>query len=158
MELHPYGQAWADHDLARMLAECSDDVVLHSPWVSGPGFQGRDSVAAILAIALDVFKDVEFTHDLGDESSRVLVANSRVLDQSINATKVLEFDAEGKIREIWLLVRPLTGLAAVAEAIGQAIADRDPVVHELSKPLTGLAAVMDRIAGRLVDDLNRSTA
>ena len=157
-ELHPYGQAWAARDLDRLLSLFSDDVVFHSPWVSGPGFVGRDSVAAILAIALDVFKDVEFTHDLGDERSHVLVANSRVLDEPINATKVLEFDAEGKIREVWMMVRPLTGLAAVAEAIGQAIVGRDPIVHELSKPLAGLAAVMNRIAARLVDDLNLSTS
>ena len=157
MDLHPYAQAWAARDLDRLLSLLSDDVIFHSPFVSEPGFEGRDSTAVIFAIALDAFKDDQYTHDFGDERSRMLVANSRVLDTSIKTTTVLEFDVEGRIREIWMMVRPLIGLTALAQAVGQAIEGRDPALHELSKPLVGLAAVIDRTAARLVGDLNRST-
>lgn len=157
MELHPYAQAWAARDLDRLLSLLSDDVVFHSPFVSAPGFEGRDSVAVIFGIALDALKDVEYTHDFAEGRSRVLVADSRIFDTPIKITTVLEFDAEERVREIWMLVRPLTGLSALAEAVGQAIADRDPSVHELAKPLAGLAAVIDRAAARLVGDLNRAT-
>lgn len=146
MELHPYAQAWAARDLDRLLSLLSDDVVFHSLFVSEPGFEGRDSAAVILAIAFDAPKDDQYTHDFGDERSRVLVANSRVFDKPLKTTTLLEFDAEGRIREIWMMIRPLTGLIALAEAVGQAIEDRDPRVHELSKPLAGLAAVIDRTA------------
>ena len=156
MELHPYGQAWAARDLDRLLSLLSDDVVFHSPFVSEPGFEGRDSVAVILAIALEAFKDDQYTHDFGDQHSRVLVANSRVFDTPLKTTTVLEFDPEGKIREIWMMVRPLTGLVALAEAVGKAIEDLEPALYELSKPLVGAAAVIDRTAARLVGDLNRS--
>lgn len=159
MELHPYGQAWAASDLDRLLSLLADDVIYHSPLLIEPAFEGRDSVAAIFAIALDIFEDDQYTHDLGDERSHLLVADSRVLDKPIKTTTLLEFDAEGKIREIWMMARPLTAITALAEGIGKRAAEllRDPAMHEQSKPLAGVAATFERTAARVVGDLNRST-
>ena len=156
MELHPYAQAWAARDLDGLLSLLSKDVAFHSPFVSEPGFEGRDATQVIFAIAFDVLKGDRYTHDFGDERSRVLVADSRVLDKPIKTSTVLEFDADGSIREIWMMVRPLTGLTALAEAVGRAIQERDPQVHELAAPLAGLASVIDRAAARLVGELNRA--
>src|SRR5207244_5351116 len=139
MEPHPYRQAFAARDLDRLVSLLADDAIFHSPFISEPGFEGRDSVAALLAtVALDVFKDNQYTHDLGDERSHVLVANTRVHGKPIKTTTLLEFDAEGKIREIWMMARPLTGLIALAEAAGRLSASAVPA---LSEPLAGLAAV-----------------
>jgi hypothetical protein len=159
MEPHSYRQALEARDLDRLLSLFADDASFHSPFISELGFEGRGSVAAILAIVLDVFEDVQFTHDLGDERSHVLVANMRVLDKPIKTTFLLEFDAEGKIRDYWVMARPLTGLIALAEAIGRAAerADRGPAVRELSEALAGPAADLDRAGARVIDDLNRST-
>lgn len=78
----------------------------------------RGSVAAILTIALDVFKEIQFTRDLGDERSHVFVGDARVLGKPVKTTWLLEFDAEGKIRDIWLMARPLTGFIALTRAGG----------------------------------------
>lgn len=163
MEPHPYRQAFADRDLDALVALLADDVVFHSPVISDPGFEGRDSVAGLLAIVLDAITDVEFTHEFGDERAHVLVANGRVLGKPIKATTLLEFNADGRIREIWEMVRPLTGVVAIAEAIGSQLAERQKpgrgrAVRALSKPLAGLAAVTDGRGSRLIAALNRSTA
>ncbi|MDQ3933319.1 MAG: hypothetical protein M3340_01655 [Actinomycetota bacterium] len=128
--------------------------------ITEPGFEGRDSAAAILAIALDLFKETEYTHDLGDEHSHVLVGDARVLGKQVKVTWLLEFDAEGKIRELWLMARPLAGLIAVTLAVGQAAerAEQGPALRELSEPLVDLAADLEPAAARMVGDLNRSTA
>ena len=60
------------------------------------------------------------------------------------------------------MVRPLTGVVAIAEAIGSQLAKRrgpggGPAVRALSKPLAGLAAVTERTGSRLIAALNRST-
>jgi SnoaL-like protein len=157
MNPHPYGQAFAAKDLDRLLSLLADDVTYHSPLVRGQGFEGRDSVAAILGIALDVFKDDEYMHDLGDEHSHVLVANSFVADQPVKTTTLLEFDTEGKIRDIWLMVRPLTGMTAIAGAVGRRVEGRDPGVRDLAKPLADLAAMIDRTGTRMIVELNAST-
>jgi hypothetical protein len=163
MERHPYGQAFADRDLDGLVALLADDVVFHSPVIADPGFEGRDSVATLLAIVLDAVTDVEYTHELGDEGARILVNNARVLGKPMKATTLLAFDTDARIREIWVMVRPLTGVVAIAEAIGPQLAKRRgpgraAAVRALSKPLAGLAAVAERVGSRLIAALNRSTA
>jgi SnoaL-like domain len=162
MELHPYRRAFTDRDLAPLLAVLADDVVFHSPVIADQGFQGRDSVAVVLGIALDAITDVEYTHEVGVDGARILVANARVLGKRIKSTTVLELGADGKIREIWVMARPLTGVVAIAEAIGSELAGRQGpgrgrAMRVSSKPLAALAAVTDRIGSGLIAALNRST-
>jgi hypothetical protein len=163
MEPHPYGQALADRDLDRLVALLADDVVFHTPDIAEPGFRGRDAVAKVLAMLVDVVTDVVYTHEVGDEGTRILVSDGRVLGRPIKATTVLGFDAEGKIREIWVMARPLTAVVAFVEAIGPRLAERrgpglGVVVGALSKPLVWLAAVAEQVGSRLISSLNRSTA
>jgi ketosteroid isomerase-like protein len=163
MEPHPYGQALADRDLDRLVALLADDVVFHTPDIAKPGFRGRDAVATVLAMLVDVVTDVVYTHEVGDEATRILVSDGRVLGRPIKATTVLGFDAEGKIREIWVMARPLTAVVAFVEAIGPRLAERrgpglGAVVRVLSKPLVWLAAVAEQVGSRLISALNRSTA
>jgi SnoaL-like domain len=153
MESHPYRQAFADRDLERLVELLADDVVYHSPVINAPGFEGRDSVAALHSMVFNAISDVEYTHEIGDEGAHILVNNARMLGKPLKATTLLEFNPDGKIREIWVMVRPLTGVVAVAEAIGSQLAKRrgpgrGPAVRALSKPLVGLAAVANRIGSR----------
>jgi SnoaL-like domain len=108
-ELHPHRRAVAERDLAPVLGLLADDVVFHSPVIAEQGFEGRDSVAVVLAIAVDAITDVEYTHEVGLDGGRILVANGRVLGRRIKSTTLLELDADGKIREICVMARPLTG-------------------------------------------------
>jgi hypothetical protein len=159
MEPHPYRRAFVDRDLGPLLALLADDVVFHSPVIADQGFEGRDSVAVLLRIVLDAITDVEYTHELGDDGARVFVANGCVLGRRIKSTTVVELDGDGKIGEIWVMARPLTGVVAIAEAIGTELAKRrgpgcGPALRALSKPLAGLAAVTERIGSRLIAALN----
>jgi hypothetical protein len=146
-----------------VVALLADDVVFHSPVISDPGFEGLGSVAALYAMDFDSFSDVEFTHEFGNEGARVLVATASVLSRPISATTLLEFNADGEIREIWVMVRPLSGVVAIADAIGSRLARRHRrglvlAVGALLKILTGQAAVTDGVGSRLIAALNRSTA
>lgn len=163
MGAHPYRQAFEARDLGRLTELLADDASFHSPVISDPGFEGRESVAKLLEIALDVLTDVEYTHELGDENAHLLVSNARVLGKPIKTTTLLEFAEDGKIREIWVMARPLVGVAAIAEAVGSRLAElqsprRAAAVRALSKPLAGTSAVTDAAGGRLIGDLNRSTS
>jgi ketosteroid isomerase-like protein len=163
MGAHPYRQAFEDRDLDRLTELLADDVVFHSPVIGDPGFEGRDAVRAVLGIALEAVEVHEYTHDFGQEDGHILVTNARVLGKPTKVTTLLEFDADGKIQEIWVMARPLTGVVAIAEAVGSRLAERQSprrgaAVRALSKPLAGLAAVTNATGGRIITALNRSTA
>ena len=161
MEPHLYREAFAARQPDRLLSLCADDVILHSPLASEPGFEGRDVVAIMLPIVLEVFSDTQYTHEFGDERSHMLVADSRVLDERIKIATLLELNTDGKISDIWLLARPLKAITTLLEAVGQVLDGSGPdgvsVVYDLAKPLAALGAASDRVNARLVDDLNHST-
>src|SRR5213592_1973066 len=124
MEPHPYRQAFAGRDINGLVALLAEDVVFHSPVITNPGFEGRASVAALHAILFDAITDVEYTRELGDGQAHFLVANGWVLGKPFKSTTMLEFNPDGLIREIWVMVRPLTGVVAIGEAIGSQLAER----------------------------------
>jgi hypothetical protein len=162
VDAHPYRLAFEARDHAGLVGLLADDVVFHSPVITEPGFEGRDSVAALLEIVLREVTDEEYIHEFGDDHVRILVGNARVLGKPIKATTVLEHDADGKIREIWVMARPLVGVVAIAEAIGSGLAGRKAAgrgraVRAASKPLAGLAAVTNRVGSGIIAALNRST-
>ncbi|HEV2061482.1 MAG TPA: nuclear transport factor 2 family protein [Solirubrobacteraceae bacterium] len=161
MELHPYAQAFADGDLDGALALVTDDVVFHSPVISDTAFEGRASTAALLEIAFREVRDVQYVHASGDATSHVTVADARVRGTPVKVSTLLELDADGKVREIWVMARPLVGAVAIAEAIGSGLAQRQAPRRERAlalamKPLAGFAAATDRVGSRLIGELNRS--
>ena len=160
MEPHPFRQAFESQDLDGLLSLLAEDVIFHSPVIAEPGFEGRDSAAVIVAIALDLFQETAFTHDFGDDQSHVLVGDTRVLGTPAKMTWLLEFDDEGTIREFWLMARPLAGVIAIAVGVGQAAerAEQGSAVRELAEALVGPAADMDRAAANIISDINRWTA
>jgi hypothetical protein len=160
---HPYRQAFLEKDLEAMRAQLADDVSFHSPVLGEPGFEGRESVMTLFGVVFDAVKDLSYTHEYGDAEACVLVGDAKVLGEPIKVTNLLEFDSDGKIREIWVMARPLTGLAAIAEAMGGGLAARQGdaargAVRVATKPLRGLASLTERVGGRIVARLNRETA
>jgi hypothetical protein len=160
MERHPYRRAFEERDLAPLLAVLADDVVFHSPVIGERGVEDIDAVAALLAIVLDAVTDVDYTHEVGTDAAHMLVADGRVLGKPVKLTTLLELRAAGKVREIWVMARPLTAVVAIAEAIGTELARRQgpgrgPAIRALSKPLAGLAAVTERVGAGLIAAHNR---
>jgi hypothetical protein len=161
MKLHPYAQAFADGDHGAAVEWLADNVVFHSPVIGDMAFYGRASTTALLEIAFREVTDVEYTHAFGDAESHVLVADARVRGKPVKTTTLLELEPDGKIREIWVMARPLVGVVAIAEAIGSGLAEREApsrarALGVAMKPLAGLAAATDRIGSRVIASLNRS--
>lgn len=163
MPLHPYAQAFANRDLDAAVELLADDVVFHSPVIVEPGFEGKAAVAELLKVVFEKVTDEEYLVDTGDDEVHILVADATVLGKPIKATTLLQYDANGKIREIWVMARPLVGVVAIAEAIGSGLVGREApgrgrVVRAASKPLAGLAAVNNAAGSRIIAALNRESA
>jgi SnoaL-like protein len=100
-------------------AALADDVVFLSPAVFKP-YEGKELVAAILTQgAMKVFEDFTYIDHLEDGDTAMLVFEARVGDRSMNGLDLLRFDSDGKVRELMVMVRPLSGLNALAEAMAR---------------------------------------
>jgi hypothetical protein len=97
----------------------AEDVVFRSPAVFKP-YEGKPVVAAILTQgAMHVFEDFRYTDQLEDGEAATLIFEARVGDRRLNGLDLLRFDADGNVRELMVMVRPLSGLNALAEAMAR---------------------------------------
>ena len=97
----------------------ADDVVFRSPVVFKP-YEGKPLVAAILTQgAMHVFEDFRYIDQLEDGDTATLVFEARVGDRRLNGLDLLRFDGDGKVRELMVMVRPMSGLNALADAMAR---------------------------------------
>jgi len=102
--------------LAETLAE---DVTFRSPVVF-KAYEGKPLVSTILVEgAMNVFEEFRYTEQLEDGDAAALIFNARVGDRAVDGLDLLRFDADGKVRELMVMARPLSGLNALAEAMGR---------------------------------------
>ena len=103
-----------DHEA--MTAALAPDVVLHSPVTFKP-FEGREAVAFVLGAVMQVFEDFTYTDELNAGAVFALVFRARVGDRDVEGIDLVRENADGLIDDFTVLVRPLSGLTALAEAM-----------------------------------------
>src|SRR3954464_8197162 len=117
--------AFRDAVLARdhpaMVDTLAEQVVFNSPVAYLP-FEGRDAVGQVLGAVMETFEDFRYTDELAGETAHALVFKARVGAKDVEGIDLLRFDADGKIRDFTVLVRPLSGTIALAEAMGPKVA------------------------------------
>jgi hypothetical protein len=106
-------ESWDPDALAAALAE---DVVFRSPVVFKP-YEGRDATLFVLDAVSGVFEDFSYIEALEGESSAALVFRARVGDRELEGLDHLAFDADGRVTELRVMVRPMSGMHALAEAM-----------------------------------------
>ncbi len=116
--MHPFRSAVEAHDLDALAALLSDDVVFRSPVVFRP-YHGRPAVVALLTAVSQVFEDFSYLREIGAPEARehALVFQARVGDRQIEGCDFLHLDENGSIDELVVMVRPLSGTLALAEAM-----------------------------------------
>lgn len=115
--MKPFRQAIEARDLGRATGLLADDVVFNSP-VAHKAYRGRETVGFILATVAQVFEDFRYIDELEHDGHSMLRFTARVGDRSVEGVDLIEVDAAGKIAALTVMVRPLSGLQALAAAMG----------------------------------------
>jgi ketosteroid isomerase-like protein len=118
---HPFGAAIEAGDEDAALATIADDVVFRSPAVHKP-YHGREQVAGILRLVATVFEDFRYTNEWRDGRTTVLFFEAHVGDRELQGVDILEDDADGRIAAFTVMIRPLSGLQAVAARMAERVA------------------------------------
>jgi hypothetical protein len=121
--MHPFRAAVEARDLDAAVALLSEDVVFRSPAVFKP-YHGRAAVAELLSAVSRVFEDFSYAREIGapDARDHALVFRARVGDRQIEGCDFLHMDEHGFIDELVVMVRPLSGALALAEAMQRQLA------------------------------------
>ena len=118
MAVHPFRAAIEARDLDAVEATLAEDVVFRSPIVFKP-YRGRATVRALLEAVARVFEDFSYQREIGaaDAADHALVFQARVGDKQIEGCDFLHVDESGSIDELVVMVRPMSGMLALAEAM-----------------------------------------
>ncbi len=116
--VHPFRRAVEANDLDAAIALMREDVVFFSPAVFKP-YQGRDAVRRLLQAVFAVFEDFRYVREIGADGARdhALVFEARVGDKQIEGCDFIQLDDDGAISAFTVMVRPMSGMLALAEAM-----------------------------------------
>src|SRR5258708_907982 len=121
MTASAFRQAVESGDHARAVDRLAPDVVFRSPVVFRP-YTGRDAVAGILEAVFRVFEDFRYSGEVLDGDREVLFFQARVGDRTLDGVDIIRVDGEGRVAELTVMVRPMSGMLALAEAMRERLA------------------------------------
>jgi hypothetical protein len=116
--VHPFREAIEAGDHERVYELLAPDVVFNSPVVFRP-YNGREAMAALLRAVSQVFEDFRYEREIGVRGGRdhALVFTARIGDRTLQGCDFIHTDENGLIDEFTVMVRPLSGTLALAEAM-----------------------------------------
>jgi len=118
---HPVRAAIEARDLDALAALFADDIVFASPVAFHP-YVGRDTVVEVLRNVMEVFTDFVYVDELDGDGTHALVFTAGVGGRAVEGLDHLRYDEDGLVSEFTVMVRPLSGLIALAEAMGPRVA------------------------------------
>jgi hypothetical protein len=125
--MHAFRRAIEARDVDAATALLAEDVVFRSPVVFKP-YRGRATVGVILAAVAEVFEDFSYAREIGapDARDHALVFNARIGDKEVEGCDFLHVGDDGLIDEFVVMVRPLSGAHALAEAMSAKLGAAQP--------------------------------
>jgi hypothetical protein len=121
---HVFRAAVEARDHAAMRGCFRDDAVLHSP-VSFKPFEGKEAIAGLFSILLEVFDDFRYTDQLeAPDGTLGLVFRARVGERDVQGIDLVRFDPEGRVVDFTVMVRPRSALETLFEAVGSRLAGK----------------------------------
>jgi len=113
----------ANGDLAALPALLHPDVVFRSPVAFKP-YRGAPTVALILRTVFGVFSGFAYERQFATAGGFdvALEFRAQVGEKQLKGIDLIRFDADGRIVDFEVMVRPASGLQALAEEMGRRLA------------------------------------
>jgi hypothetical protein len=118
MKSDAFRRAAEAKDFSRAGELFSPEVVFRSPAVFKP-YSGLEALGMLLGAVVEVFEDFRYVDQVETGDTAVLIFEARVGDRELNGVDVLRFGEDGKIVEMMVMIRPLSGLQALVGEMGR---------------------------------------
>jgi hypothetical protein len=148
---HAFAAAIAARDKDALIDTLAPDVVLYSAVTRTP-FVGREVVADTYRSVIEAFEEVRIVDEFENGDTHAFFWEGRIEGRSVSGADRLRVTPDGKVREITVVGRPLSGLATFLTGIGPRLARRrrGRVVATLMRlsalPLPPLLALLDPVS------------
>ena len=112
----------ATGDLGALPSLLHAGATFRSPMALKP-YASANAVNLILTTVFGVFEDFVYHRELASDDglNAVLEFSARVGDKQLKGIDLIRFDTDGKIVDFEVMIRPLNGLQALGEQMGQRI-------------------------------------
>jgi hypothetical protein len=123
--------AWHDmiarRDMRQLATIVHPDASFRSPMAFN-AYASAEAVLLVLGTVIDVFEDFAYHRELASDDGLnvVLEFSARVGDKKLKGIDLVRFDEHGKIVEFEVMVRPLSGLQALGQAMGERLGAKLP--------------------------------
>lgn len=110
-------------DFGRAEELFAEDATFRSPVVFRP-YEGRKQIKLLLGAVVEVFEDFRYLEQVEGGDVAVLMFEARVGDKQLQGVDILKF-AGDEIAEMTVMVRPMSGMHALAEGMRQMLEAAD---------------------------------
>ena len=114
MRSDAFRSAAESKDFAAATDLFSETVTFRSPVVFKP-YEGRDALLVLLGAVVQVFEDFRYVEQVETGDTAVLVFEARAGDRELQGVDILRYGSDGRIDELIVMVRPMSGMHALAE-------------------------------------------
>ena len=152
---HPFTTALANRDIDALVDALAPDAVLYSAITSTP-FEGHDVIRDTYSSLFEAFQELRVTDQFRNGDTEAFFWEGRIDGRYVAGADRIMLDAAGKVREVTIVGRPLTGLATFITGIGFHFARRrrGPVVARVLRitalPLAPMFSLVDRLVAWLI--------
>ncbi len=115
-----FRQAVEASDPSAVLDTVAPDIVFHNPVAFRP-FEGRETFAFVVPKLLAVWQNLHYIAETHGDGLVGLIFNARAGSRAVAGIDLLRFNDDGLINEITVMVRPLSGLQALAAEMEAAL-------------------------------------
>ena len=114
-----------EKDMQALSEALADDVLFRSPVLWKPK-AGKAMAMLYLSSAVRVLEDFTYHRQFVGDNAVVLEFSAHVGALSVKGVDIMQFNAEGQIVDFEVMVRPASGLQALAAAMAQQLASTAP--------------------------------
>lgn len=118
-----FQEAIEARDIPAVVEILAPDVTFRSPVVFR-SYHGRDAVVPLLYAIAEVFENFRYTRPIDAQNDRdhALVFGASIGGCEVEGCDFIHLNDDGLVDELVVMVRPLSGVIALAEAMGARLA------------------------------------
>jgi len=113
----------AEKDVSLLASIIHETAVFRSPFVYTP-YEGRHILVFVLSNVLEIFEDFTYQREVisADGRNAFLEFTANIGDKNIKGIDLIRFNEAGLITEFEVMIRPMSGLMALAEKMAPRMA------------------------------------